>query len=227
MLIAIPELGKLQPNYPKALDAMGIPFRQIGMDFDVDEFDGLVLTGGADIHPRYYGEEINGSKDINEELDDLQFHVLERFVQARKPILGICRGHQVLTVAFGGKLIQHLPSSDRHARIGDSEEKYHTVFAEPGTVIDRLYGREFIVNSSHHQAAAEVPSDFILTAMSDDGVIEGFAHKTLPIISVQWHPERMAFSFYDERRSDGGIIWKHWIGLCGGKPADETAGRQH
>lgn len=218
MLIAIPEFGELQPNYPKALNAMGVPFRQIGMDFDVDEFDGLVLTGGADIHPRYYGEEINGSKGINEELDAMQFHALEKFVQAKKPILGICRGHQVLTVAFGGKLIQHLPSSDRHARDeGSTVEKYHTVFAEPGTIIDRLYGREFIANSSHHQAAAEIPSDFILTAMSDDGVIEGFAHKTLPILSVQWHPERMAFSFYDETKSDGGIIWKYWIGLCGGR----------
>ena len=223
MLIAIPEFGALQPNYPKALHAMGIPFRQIGMDFDVDEFDGLVLTGGADIHPRYYGEEINGSVGINEALDALQFHALEKFVQAGKSVLGICRGHQLLTVAFGGKLIQHLPSSDRHARdAGSAVEKYHSVFAEPGTIIERLYGREFIVNSSHHQAAAEVPSDFILTAMSEDGVIEGFAHKTLPILSVQWHPERMAFSFYDETKSDGGILWKHWIDLCGG----QSAGRQ-
>ena len=142
MLIAIPEFGELQPNYPKALNAMGVPFRQIGMDFDVDEFDGLVLTGGADIHPRYYGEEINGSKGINEELDAMQFHALEKFVQAKKPILGICRGHQVLTVAFGGKLIQHLPSSDRHARDkGSKVEKYHGVFSQPGTIIDRLAAR--------------------------------------------------------------------------------------
>lgn len=102
-------------NYIFALESLGA---QVHCSLDplvsAADADALLLPGGGDIDPAYYGEAINGSQQIDRELDQLQFSALDAFVRNGKPVLGICRGHQVINVYFGGTLIQHLPTADSH-----------------------------------------------------------------------------------------------------------------
>ncbi|MBQ0100221.1 MAG: gamma-glutamyl-gamma-aminobutyrate hydrolase family protein, partial [Lachnospiraceae bacterium] len=109
MRIAIPEF-KAQPNYYKALEDLGAEGIMVTDATAVDpkEFDGLLIPGGVDIHPSIFGEEVNGSREIRPVLDYLQFTVLDKFVKARKPVMGICRGHQVIAAYFGCRLYQDI-----------------------------------------------------------------------------------------------------------------------
>ena len=95
-------------------------------DVDTDyavEYDGLILCGGNDIDPAYYGEEINGSVDIDAARDAAEIAVAKQFLQAEKPIFGVCRGMQLLNVLMGGTLVKHLPTVDAH-RLSDKEETF-------------------------------------------------------------------------------------------------------
>lgn len=210
--IAVCETGKPQERYYESLRKEGAEAVQLHTLCDISAFDGLVLPGGADIDPARYGQEINGSVGIDDELDALQFAVLDAFIKAKKPVLGICRGHQCIAVYFGIPLIQHLNVSARHAK-GENDEwdKYHAVRSVPGTPAAYLYGAEFTVNSSHHQAAAHDGNGLITMAVSDDGVIEGFVHETLPVFSVQWHPERSHLSPSGIVQADGADIFRAFL----------------
>ena len=106
--IAIPVLDMPTANYENALRELGARPVVIKEVCDPQEYDGLLLPGGDDVDPARFGQEINGSLGISPELDALQFEVLDRFVKAGKPVLGICRGHQVINIYFGGDLIQDL-----------------------------------------------------------------------------------------------------------------------
>ena len=215
MKIAIPEPGEPQPNYRNALYLLGAEPVQVTGAVNPSEFGGLLLPGGADLNPARYGCEHRGSKDIDDALDELQLAVLERFLQAEKPVLGICRGHQLLTVRFGGRLIQHLPTADHHTVTeGEERDRFHTVKAMEGTLLQTIYGSAFTVNSTHHQAAEAAPEGLRVTALSDDGVIEGLCHETLPILSVQWHPERMCGELRQPDKSDGTLLLREFLRLC-------------
>lgn len=178
----------------------------------LSQFDGLLLPGGADIDPARYGQPVNGSKGINPELDEKQFAILDAFYKAGKPILGICKGHQVLNVYFGGDLIQHLPQSDRHQ--WDTEDKVHMTTAVPGSWLAELYGTEFPTNSAHHQAVDHAAPGFQIIQQSDDGVVEAITHPELPILSLQWHPERMCYEYRREDTVDGSKIFLYFKKLC-------------
>ena len=215
MKIAIPMINDVPQNYLNAVLEFGHEPVKVDAAVDSQDYDGLVLPGGCDIVPQYYGEEDTGCWGTNEELDKLQFAVLDKVVKAGKPVLGICRGHQVVNVYFGGSMIQHIPGFARHAHDEDSsEDKAHPTRMTPGSLVYRLYGPEVITNSSHHQAAKNVPDCLEITAMFDDGYVEGLAHKTLPVFSVQWHPERMFLSYYKPERADGALIWKEFFRIC-------------
>lgn len=215
MKIAIPELGTPQMNYYKILAALDAAAIQVTEVPDPADYDGLVIPGGWDIDPARYGCENCGSEGIRDDLDTLQFAALDAFVQAGKPVLGICRGHQLICAYFGKPLIQHLPTAEHHVRVpGSEEETVHSAAAIPGSRLFRLYGEQLVVNSSHHQAAAEVPEGLRVTALSDDGVIEGLEHKTLPLFSVQWHPERMCREKLKAGWTDGEPIFREFLSLC-------------
>ena len=210
--IAIPVTDYRPDNYMAALAALGAEPVQVTEPVSADSFDGLLLPGGADINPSLYGEENNGSKGIDDSLDELQFGALDAFVKAGKPVLGICRGHQVINVYFGGTMIQDLPSAGRHARdAGQAEDKIHLNHTEPGTLLAKLYGEEFTSNSSHHQAAGKIGEGLRVMARSDDGVIEALCHETLPILGIQFHPERMCLSFANDRTADGLRIFQEFL----------------
>ena len=215
MKIAIPELGTPQPNYPKALRMLGAETVQITDGTDPQGFDGLLLPGGADLNPSRYGCENLGSLGIDDELDELQFSALESFLAAGKPVLGICRGHQLIAAHFGGKLIQHLPTFNHHTVTdGEERERFHTVIARPDSWLAETFGSEFTVNSTHHQAAVEAKGGLQILAVSDDGVIEALGHRTLPVFSVQWHPERMCGEYFHPDRADGAQIFRRFLDSC-------------
>lgn len=209
--IAIPVLGMSVDNYINALNGIGVCPVVIHEPCDAADFDGLLIPGGGDIHPKYYGEEILPEcGPIEEDLDKMQFSVLDAFVSARKPIFGICRGHQLLNVYFGGSLYQHIDNASLHARDaeflytpGNTYDKVHGSVPKAGSIIEKLYGSIPVVNSSHHQAVKVLAKDFRVIQTSPDGIVEGMEHTSLPILSVQWHPERMSFDLRREDTVDG------------------------
>ena len=148
-------------------------------------------------------------------LDEMQLTVLDRFVKAGKPVLGTCRGHQIINVYFGGTLIQHLPQSPRHRRDpGASTDKAHPTRAAEGSFLAQLYGTDFTVNSAHHQAVEIPGKDIEVVQWSDDGVVEAFHHTKLPVYGVQWHPERMCFANRRMDTVDGADLFQWFIGQC-------------
>lgn len=156
--------------------------------------DGLLLTGGVDIHPRYYGEEIlNDTLVLDTDRDALELEVTKAFVEAGKPILGICRGFQLLNVFFGGSMWQDLPAQkglNHSCNTFGLAAITHPVSLAEGSILHRLYGGEIPVNTYHHQAVKALGEGLWITAYADE-IPEALQHKTLPIHAVQWHPERM------------------------------------
>ncbi len=148
---------------------------------------GLLLTGGVDIQPHLYGDsECHSQNTLDAERDELEFPLLDMFVKAKKPVMGICRGMQVIHTYFGGTLWQDLPSqlSVNH------RNTIHNIRCEKGSKLHSLFGEEFAVNSFHHQAAKDMGEDMHPVAWCGD-VIEAIEHKNLPIWAVQYHPERL------------------------------------
>ncbi|MDR0326021.1 MAG: gamma-glutamyl-gamma-aminobutyrate hydrolase family protein [Oscillospiraceae bacterium] len=152
-------------------------------------YDALLLPGGGDIDPVRFGASFleNGSETTDIPRDRLEFAVFTDFFSLKKPILGICRGMQVINVALGGTIWQDLPSQCGlvHAAPEGAPPMAHTVvFAG---------GREYTVNSYHHQAIRLPGRGLAVTAHSGDGTAEALEHETLPIRAVQWHPEKGGF----------------------------------
>lgn len=178
-------------NYVKAFELLGIRGISIFQCTwqEALTFSGLVLPGGGDIAPELFGQANQGSVQIDETLDLFQLKILEEYCKEKKPILGICKGMQVINVYFGGTIIQHLPTAYTHAyRDGD---QFHMTIATKDSILSRIYGNRFPVNSAHHQGIGVLGNDLEAIQFAEDQVIEGIIHKKLPIIGVQWHPERM------------------------------------
>lgn len=176
-------------------------------------YDGLILCGGGDIDPGYYAEKNEGSIGIDAERDACEFALLKAYVEAGKPVLGVCRGCQLINVFFGGTLYQHLPEADDHRSV-NGVDAVHGVEAVEGSICHRLYGKEFSVNSSHHQAVKALGEGLAPTVYWDNRYIEAYEHISLPLFAVQWHPERMCFT---KARSDtvgGEDIYRYFITLC-------------
>jgi putative glutamine amidotransferase len=169
-----------------------------------EEFDGLCLTGGGDIDPARYGEANIKSEDIDPARDALELALLERALERDIPVLGVCRGLQLINVRFGGSLEQHhLGHSPKYPPAGapvaddpaGAEAVRHVVTAEPGSILAAACGDEpFIVNSSHHQVVTSdrLASDLVATAHVGELIeaLEAPAHRW--VAAVQWHPERTA-----------------------------------
>lgn len=191
----------------------GIPTPQYLPQPDLS-YDGLILCGGGDIHPKYFGEEIDGSRDIDLARDEAEFALAKAYIEAGKPVLGICRGHQLLNVYFGGTLYQDLENAREHSSFADYD-LIHPVTAVKGSLLASLFGRSFTVNSSHHQAVKKVGNGLKVTLTTDNhSVVEGIEHESLPILGVQWHPERMCFRKQRSDTADGSEIFKYFIRLC-------------
>ena len=176
-------------NYENACRTFGfIPCTSLNIS-ELNTCDALILPGGGDITPGFYGQGIHGSRSINTELDLLQIQALEFFIHTGKPVLGICKGMQLINVYFGGTLIQDLSNSDKH-QIPEGD-LLHMSYVTEDCILSRLYGKEFMINSNHHQAVDALGRNLKAVQFSEDNVIEAFVHKSLPVMGVQWHPERL------------------------------------
>ena len=191
--------------------AGGEPFVEYGYEGD-ELFDGLLLAGGEDVDPSYYGEECNGSNPPDLNRDRTEMALCDKYVKAGKPILAICRGCQLVNIYFGGTLIQDIHVRDAHST-GDITSCHLAVNVE-GSVAHSIFGREHLVNTSHHQAVKVPGVGLKITQYSkNDGIIEGFEHITLPIVATQWHPERMCGGAI-EGAPDTLPLFKHFIDKC-------------
>lgn len=194
-------------NYTAALEAVGVePFVTLS-PAEASTCAGLLLPGGGDVDPARFGQPDRGSRDIDLSLDEAQLTALDLFVKAGKPILGICRGHQVLNIYFGGDLVQDLPTALTHMAT-EQDDRLHPVTLAPGSLLCRLYGDTAPVNSAHHQGLDRIGAGLRATAWAPDGVIEAIEHETLPILGVQFHPERMAFAHTRPDTADGAAIFE-------------------
>ena len=158
--------------------------------------DGLLLSGGADITPRFYGEESqDGLKDVDEVRDLMEIELTHLALKTGMPIFGICRGQQVLNVALGGTLYQDIPrqvpASLNHAPSADRSVMTHKIKIETGTHLHKIIQRRNIwVNSKHHQSVKEAAPGLVVSATASDGIIEAIEDPQRPfVLAVQWHPE--------------------------------------
>ena len=198
-------------NYVAALTASGAE-PVVSMDLSLSEdCDGLLLPGGADVDPALYGQENTASAGIDLERDRDEIELVKRFFALGKPILGICRGHQVLNIAFGGTLIQDVENRERHVWKEDGDSIHTALAVHP--FMQSLYGEEFPVNSAHHQAVEKLGEGLIPTCESEEGINEGFIHKDGKIIAVQFHPERIAFAHARPDAVDGSKIFDAFLAL--------------
>lgn len=156
----------------------------------IRDCDGMVLPGGGDITPAFFGEQDHGSRNIDTELDLLQRKALEVCMEREIPVLGICKGMQLINVALGGDLYQNLETAGLHCyRDGD---QYHAARSAPASLLAELYGEQMTVNSAHHQGIRRTGRGLLVIQRSlPDGCAEAICHESLPILGLQWHPERM------------------------------------
>ena len=183
-------------NYENALSLIGARCAETPREADL-----LLLPGGGDVHPRFYGQQINGSTDIDEARDGRELALVDKFLRAGKPIVGICRGLQLLNVYLGGTLRQHI---EGHSQI-DGVDRLHAINTAPG-LLRALYGARFTVNSAHHQAVETLGEGLQVLACAPDGTAEAIAHKALPVFAVQWHPERLCGAFSRPEAVDGAAL---------------------
>jgi len=179
------------------LAAGGLPVH-LPLDGDPVQYlphlDGVLLSGGADLEPGRYGEEPDGNGSYEPGRDTQELALLARARERNLPVLGICRGLQVVNVAAGGTLNQHVPEHARYDVTPDS--RVHEVVFEPGTVLAELYGATagdgtMKVNSLHHQTVARLGDGLRVAARGDDGTIEGLETDDGAVLAVQWHPEML------------------------------------
>ncbi len=181
----------------------------------ITNVDGLILSGGHDINPYYYGDEPRQKlEEIWPSRDLFDTALLELAIKKSIPILGICRGFQLINAYFGAKLGQDLSYSNhellKHSQEGSPDLATHKIFlTDKSRFFYPIFGDEAWVNSFHHQFVIDELDDLLIAAKSSDGVIEAIEHKTLPIFAVQWHPEMMSAS--DPQSKE---IFRAFIKMC-------------
>jgi putative glutamine amidotransferase len=175
---------------------------------EMKKIDGLLLSGGGDIHPRYFGKEhqLGKTNAVNEQRDEFEFAVIERALDADIPILCVCRGMQVMNVYLGGSLTVDLVSEgfNDHTSPADDRGTMHRISVVPHSMLHVLTGTtETEVNTFHHQAVEKLGKGLMFSAISPDNVIEAgewVMKDTMPFLMlVQWHPERLQETFFSQK----------------------------
>ncbi len=172
--------------------------------------DGLLLSGGADVDPALYGEELlNDTVKCDPLRTRFEVELMNAFMALGKPVFGICRGCQLINCVLGGTLYQDLV--EQKGLVHMNGKIRHEVYAEEGSLLHSLFGPVFKTNSTHHEAVKDVAPGLRVTARSVEGLVEGFEHESLPITAVQFHPERLTGALWDERTPDFAPLFSHFV----------------
>jgi putative glutamine amidotransferase len=185
--------------------------------------DGVMLTGGDDVQPKIYSPKLSAKlaktiSAVEPERDVLELQMIDEIFRQRKPLLAICRGHQILNVALGGTLIVDIPTQVsgalNHRRMDAKGDKVHEVALTPDSLLAKITGERTLgVNSTHHQSVGRVAKPLRVTAKSSDGIIEALELKMprlLPyLLAVQFHPERLV-----DRYKEFLQIFRSFVGSC-------------
>lgn len=203
-------------NYCQALSQLGAcSFAGYAPEPDLS-CDGLVLCGGGDLESTLFGQEDRGSNPPDRVRDRAELRLFDAFFRARKPILGICRGMQVINVALGGDIIQDLPPEVRPFHVPRGEEdQVHPIRASEDSILSALYGPVFPVNSWHHQAVGRLGEGLRAIAWAEGGFAEALEHRDRPVLGVQFHPERLALCRRPDR-VDGALLLSYFLSLISG-----------
>lgn len=198
-------------NYENAMKELGVHTETSLHVPDIISYDGLILPGGGDIDPKLFGQLPCETGFFDPVLDRLQLAILRAFVLSRKPVLGLCKGMQLINIYFGGDMVQHLKTSENHAYV--KEDQIHRSVAKKGSFLEKLYGEQFVVNSAHHQGVDCPGKGIEYVQFAEDGVVEGLRHRFLPVWGVQWHPERLCFAHRREDAVDGALLLSFYTGV--------------
>jgi len=178
--------------YRRAVEAAGAePVELPPGTPSLPEVDGLLLPGGWDVDPSFYGEEPDAKVGpIDHELDETELRLFRQARERALPVLGICRGQQVINVAMGGSLVQHL--EDHDVRSLGRKHLAHTIEVDPASELGRAAGEHKVrVNSLHHQAIRNLAPGLQQTAQGEDGTVEGVESDDGLVVAVQCHPEEL------------------------------------
>jgi len=196
-------------DYGKAIAAAGgLPIVALSPKL-IDEYfsmaDGLLLTDGPEIHRGRYGKFYRPEEKfpvLNREREEMELRLCEMFSKAKKPILGIGRGMQMINVFFGGTLCDNMKDTSKHVKVEENKMEFthHTI-----TVNEKSY----TVNSAHKSAVLKLGENIVATACAEDKTIEAIKHSELPILGVQWHAEHKS-----ENDGISTQIFDEFISLC-------------
>jgi len=183
----------------------------------LDILDGIYFSGGIDVNPMFFGEDpICGIGSTNIERDKFEIELYKKAVRIDRPMLGICRGMQVINIAAGGTIYQdlsaQLPNCICHSQGGSPRSDYfHKILIEENSKLYNIYkNKEIYTNTFHHQSIKDVAPGFKITAKTKDGVIEAIESiNNRYIVAVQWHPEHMYYA-HDEHFE----IFKSFVDEC-------------
>ncbi len=173
--------------------------------------DGLLLCGGGDIESVLYGQEDRGSHPPDRERDRAELALFQAFFAAGKPILGICRGMQLINVALGGTLIQDLPQPGQSFHTLPKGDAVHPVRIREGSLLYERFGPLAMVNSAHHQAVDRLGEGLRALAWAESGFVEAVDRPGYSLLGVQFHPERMSFGKRRPDTEDGAPIFNWFI----------------